>query len=324
MIAGGVVKDVNVANDRASVHRAPRPLIVPMAGRAIARSSASVERPARQTAAGTPERADEQPSVGHRRVDDRVGRLRHHHACVRCGLAQIEADDPAERRARVAAEIQRLVAAVDEVPAGVETRHEWPRFGRLGFGSVRLSCPAEAVRRRRRKPDHVDLGVIAGALIAADHEMPIVGRDVHLEDDFRGVRPVIDQPIARLRLADAVIPDLAEVLLLIGRHRARLRIARIEKAVAVPRDRRELHPFETIGERGPGRHVVHQQLLDIAAVARQTVDHAIAGVVWFEDRDRRRAVLAEAIGIDEYPSLQPLVHSRRVCALSPQPPAPSP
>jgi hypothetical protein len=36
---GGVVKDVNVANDRASVHRAPRPLIVPMPGSAISRSS---------------------------------------------------------------------------------------------------------------------------------------------------------------------------------------------------------------------------------------------------------------------------------------------
>jgi hypothetical protein len=110
---------------------------------------------------------------------------------------------------------------------------------------------------------------------------------------------VVHQPIVGLRLADTVIPDLAEVLFLPGRHRARLRIAGIEKAVAVPRDRRELDPVETIGEGGSRRHVMQQQLLHIAAVPRQAVDDAIAGLVGFEDRDRRGPARVEQVRIDE-------------------------
>ena len=111
-------------------------------------------------------------------------------------------------------------------------------------------------RRSARKIDDMDFGVIAGAPIAADHQLPGVGRHLHLEDDLRCVGPVIDEAIGGLRIADPVVPDLAEVLFLVWRHRARLWIARVEEPIAPPRDRRELHPQQPIAERPrrPRRH----------------------------------------------------------------------
>ena len=153
--------------------------------------------------------------------------------------------------------------------------------------------------------DHVNLRVIAGALVARDDEVRRVGGHVHVEHHLGRIRPVMNQPVGRLRIADTVKPDLAEILFVFRRHRSRLRVSRVEKAVVPPGDRRKLHPLQAIRARSSRRHIVDQQLLRVAAVARQAIDDEIARVVRFEHGDRGRASLVEPIGIDEYISPKP-------------------
>ena len=158
----------------------------------------------------------------------------------------------------------------------------------------------------------MNLGVIARAQIARDHQVAIVRRHLQIEDDLGRIRPVIHEPIGRLRLADAVKPGLAEILFMLRRDRARLRVSRVEESVAPPRDRREFHPLQAIVKRRARRDVVNQQFLHVAAMPRQAVDDAIAAVVGFEDGDRRCAVRIEQIGIDQHRRAEALRHAREI------------
>src|SRR5207248_105768 len=117
------------------------------------------------------------------------------------------------------------------------------------------------------------LRLVARALHRREHQPAPVRGDVRRDADLLLARLLEDDAIGRLRRSDAVEKDLWEVVLLARRHRSGLRIARVIDAAVVggPGDPAELRPEQPIAEVGARLHVANEDLLAIAAAARDGV-----------------------------------------------------
>ena len=142
-------------------------------------------------------------------------------------VVRIDRDDPPARRILRRAEEQPPLARLDEVVRRVEA----------GEQRARSWSPALA-----RSID-VDLAVVARAALGGDHDPAAVRGHMDHRHDLLAIRRLEDQGVRRLRVAEPVEIDPAEVLLVFRRHAAGLREPQVVEAgpVARPRDARELH-----------------------------------------------------------------------------------
>ena len=111
----------------------------------------------------------------------------------------------------------------------------------------------------------------------------------------------VHQLVLRLVIAKTVIPD--RVLLVVARQLgalSRLRITAVEKAITMPGGTAKLHPTEAVGQLLAGSDFHHPKLLPVTAGIRAGDRHVFIVFGKVHQRDGRRAVLGERIGVDKH------------------------
>ena len=156
----------------------------------------------------------------------------------------------------------------------------------------RRRCPRrEAVQQRQFRS-------VARALEGRDHDPPVVVADFYAEDGFALGGLLEDERVALLRIAEAMVEDPVEVVLVAGRHRAGHRKPRAVEPAAVfhPADRHELRPLQVVGEIDTGFDVADEDLLPIATARREPVRDGRSRAVDFHRRQRDRSAGKRAVG----------------------------
>src|SRR5262249_37867596 len=133
-----------------------------------------------------------------------------------------------------------------------------------------------------------------------DREPLVLGRRYAVESlRMRGV--LIYQLIRGLGRPDLVKVDL--MVLVFGRKLVtffRLGIAAVIKTLALPRDSRNLHPLQRIGQYVAGRALDHAILLTGGAAERDAVGRVFAVFRKREGAESRSAVLGPFVRIDQH------------------------
>ena len=110
-----------------------------------------------------------------------------------------------------------------------------------------------------------------------------------------------NQRIGVLRVAEDVVVDRVEVMLVAGRDRSRLGKTRVVEPAAIPgpRDAGEFHPQNAVRPIDTRVDVADKDLLPIASALRQPIRRKRAGIVDRQRGQRDRPVGVHRIGIDQ-------------------------
>ena len=262
LVVFGASADAGDRADRRQIDRAGRP-------------PGEIEEP--DAVAGVLQVRRDERAVDEERRRQLVGRFRNHLHRRHVGPRGIDPDNPAAGRAVVGSEEEtRLVSRIES--RGLDER-------------VRGREPREQRRRRTSRlvtVQQIDFALVAGPFEGRDDDPPIVVADLDAEDRFAFGGLVEDERVALLRVAEAMVVDLVEVVLVPRFHRAGLREPRVVEPGAVfhPRDRHELRPLQAVGPIGAALDVADEDLLPIAAARREPVGDNRSRGVDFHGRQR--------------------------------------
>ncbi len=127
--------------------------------------------------------------------------------------------------------------------------------------------------------------------------------DAAREEQLLLLRALVGQRVLVLGLAQAVVVDLAVVVLVPGGDGPRPGETAVEEALLVrsPGQARELRPRQMVGPVRAGGHVAHEDLLPVAAALRERVGHEgpVPGHRGGGEGDR--TVGGERVGVEEHP-----------------------
>ena len=203
------------------------------------------------------------------------------------GRTGVHRDDASQRRVEVRPEVEGAVDRGDVLVrrvAGVEQR----AHGRRVDAGVEIR--------------DVDAGLGVRAAGHGQHEQPAVVRDLRIERPLRLVRRREHEHVVGRIGADAVVAQLlVDVRGVVRRVRGRLRVATVEEAGVVPRPRGadELAPRDAVRQRLARRHAPDRPRPPVGAGVARRDRRELAALAHLDGGQRGRAVLAEAVGIDE-------------------------
>ena len=208
---------------------------------------------------------------------------------------EVHGDHPAARRSLVGPEEEPAVHLVHEAHV-VEEAGEHGHEGRAREGEVA----------------HVDLGLAARAPRRGEHEVAPVARHGCGGEELLVLGTLVDELVLVLRPAQAVVVDLAEVVLVTGRHRARLREARVVEALVArgPGDPGELRPLHAIVQVPRRPHVANEDLLAIAPAPRDRVGEEAAVPRGRGQGEGYRSVGGQGVGVEEDAFRSALAHEQ--------------
>ena len=206
-------------------------------------------------------------------------------------IVDADGDDPSLRRVAVGAHVEIRATVAHELVLGVELVDQPDDR----IVDLRLARVVEI--------DEVEAVAIVGALRHGDDEILAIIGHASEQKPVGLIGPVVDQLVARLRPANAMVVDLMIAVdvghLVAGR---RLVVPRVEEALVVvrPGNPRELDPLHGVGEIPRVVDVADVQLLPVGPAGREAVGEIVPVIRRSLPRQRHRSVRRENVGIEQH------------------------